>query len=274
MRRRGHADDRLLSPLRQHRGWTLLGLIVAVVVAATRFASIGILPPSIDMKPFAHADASTQVGLGRTGPSGYNPHPSYDPLSTRTYALADMVYSPEITEDVARAAGLPASKIGVLGPLWTELWRSQQWASGPQRDRQIIIEKDPYQITINQESTLPTEGPGPGPGPPVIDVETQAPSTEAAARLASAVPAALSAYVQHMQAAAGVPKRDRLTVSQLVPVSVAPARTSQLADVGVVTFLAVFVLWCAAEIAISSSVRDLRSHGSRVESQRRPRSFV
>ena len=32
-----------------------LGLIVAALAAATRFAAIGILPPSIKSKPFAHA---------------------------------------------------------------------------------------------------------------------------------------------------------------------------------------------------------------------------
>ena len=72
-----------------------------------------------------------------------------------------------------------------------------------QRARQIVIENDPYHITISQESTLSGQGPGPGPGPPIIDIQTQAPSTEAAARLASAVPAGLSAYVQHLEAATG-----------------------------------------------------------------------
>ena len=69
LRGRSNADDRLLATLRQHWGWTLLGLIVAAVAMATRFAAIGILPPSIQMKPFAHATASTKVVLGRTLPS-------------------------------------------------------------------------------------------------------------------------------------------------------------------------------------------------------------
>ena len=276
MRIRGDADDRLLTPLRRHRGWTLLGLFVAAVAAATRFTAIGILPPTIKMKPFAHAVASTQVAIGRTWSSQYGSRNAavQEGLSARTYALADMVDSPEIREYVARAAGLPASKIGILGPLWIELWRSQQWASGPQRARQILIEKDPYQITIDQETTLPGAGPGPGPGPPIIDVQAQAPSAQAAERLASAVPAGLSAYVQHQQATAGIPEQDRYDVSQLVPVSVTPARRSQLADVGVFTFLAVFVLWCGAEIAISSVVRDLRATAAASESRSPLRSFV
>src|SRR5450755_107910 len=71
-RRRCNANDRLLAPLRRHRGWTLLGLIVAALATATRFAAIGILPPSIKIKPFAHANASTELALGKTSSFGYS----------------------------------------------------------------------------------------------------------------------------------------------------------------------------------------------------------
>ena len=179
------------------------------------------------------------------------PDPYSSKLSPRAYALADMVASPEVAKYVARVAGLPASKIGILGPRWTELQRSQQWAPGPKRASQIIIENDPYHITVTAEAQSP-------PWSPVIDVDTQAPTTETAARLASAVAAGLSAYVLHLQTATGVPKPDRYDVTQLVPVSVAPARTSQLANVGAFTFVAVFVLWCGVVIALSSLMRDLR----------------
>ena len=143
IRTRSSGNDRLLAPLRRHRGWTLLGLIVAAVATVTRFATIGILPPSLNLKPFAHANASTQLVLGKAPSFGYSKtsREPYSALSTRTYALADMVYSPEIADYVARAAGLPAAKIGILGPRWVELERERQFPSGPQRDRQILIER-------------------------------------------------------------------------------------------------------------------------------------
>jgi hypothetical protein len=216
------------------------------------------------MKPFAHASASTKLVLGTNSSFGYgkNWREPYSALATRTYTLADMVDSPEISALVARAAGLPVSKIGILGPQWVELVRDQQFPSGPQRDRQITIENDPYQITIDQETTQAGEGPGAGAGPPVVDVETQAASEGIAVRLASAVPVALHEYVQQLQASAGVPVRDRYDVNQLVPVSAAPPRKSQLGDVAIFTFFAVFVLWCGAQIAVSSLVRDLRTRAA------------
>ncbi len=268
---RSNADDRLLAPLRRHKAWTFLGLIVATVAMGTRFVAIGVLPPSFHVKPFPHASASTKLVLGQNSSFGYSrkSREPYGALSTRTYTLADMVDSPVISDYVARAAGLPVSKIGILGPQWVELQRDQQFPSGPQRDRQILIEKDPYQITIDQDTTQAGEGPGPGSGVPVIDVETQAPTTELAARLASAVPAALHAYVQHVQAAWGVPEQDRFDVNQLVPVSVSPARKSQLGDVALFTFFAVFVLWCGAEVAVFSAMRDLRTTAVALEGSER-----
>ena len=55
-------------------------------------------------EPSVHAQRSRQV--------------SNELLPRARIALADMVASPEVAQYVARAAGLPASKIGILGPRW------------------------------------------------------------------------------------------------------------------------------------------------------------
>ena len=250
---RGNAEDRLLSPLRRHRLLTVLGLLVAALAAATRFVSIGVLPPSIKEKPFAHATGSTEFVVGEswsfshTVPDGYSRS-----VVPRAFALADMTASAGLANYVARAAGLPVTKIAILGPIWTELQRTEAWANGPKRASQIIIENYPYHITLDVQTLAP-------PWPPVINVATQAPNTEIAARLAAGVGIGLNAYLLHLQAATGVPKSDRYGVRQLAPVSVAPARTSQLASVGAFTFGAVFVFWCGLIVALSSVMRDLRA---------------
>ena len=135
-----------------------------MVATATRFVSIGMLPPSIKMKPFAHAQASTQVVLHESTSYGYVNTEPYSLLSTRTYTLADIVDSPEVTDYIARAARLPVSKIAILGPQWVELTRDQQFPSGGQRERQITIEHDPYQITLAQETTEAGRAPDRAPG--------------------------------------------------------------------------------------------------------------
>jgi hypothetical protein len=250
-RRAGTISDGLLAPLRRHRLWTALGLVVATVAAATRFVGIGIVPPSITIKPFAHATASTQLVVGEQAAAWATTPDLYtEQYPTRAYALANMVATPELEDYVARAAGLPVSKIGILPPLWSELSRLQQWATGPSRASQIIIEHDPYQISLGVQSNSP-------PWVPVINVQTQAHTTATAARLATAVGTALAAYLRRLQVTSGVPIADRYGISRL-PVTVTPAKTSGLVTVAVFTFVAVFVLWCAALLALLSIVRDLR----------------
>lgn len=247
----GNTDDRLLAALRRHRLWTTIGLLVAVVAAASRFVAIGVVPPSIKPKPFAHATASTQLVVAQGQVFTLHSDDQYEQnYSPRGLALADMVASPEVVQYVARAAGIPASKIGVLGPQWAELQRTQQWATGPKRASQIIVEDDPYHITVDAAGT-------------VISVQTQAPTTKAAARLASATAVGLNAFLAHLQSTTGVPEAGRYAVTQLGPVSTAPARTSQLANVGIFTFVAVFVLWCGGMLAFSGLMRDLRESAAR-----------
>jgi hypothetical protein len=249
----------LLEQLRQRPRWLALGVLVAAVAAATKFFSIGLLPPSLKARSLAHYAASTQVVVGQSsavilgqGPTA--PDQFAKSLPTRAHALGDMAASPEVLDDIARAAGIPASKIAVDAPLWTQLQRDQQWDTGPKRASQIVVEGDPYRITLNN-----------APPAAVIDVTAQAPTTQAAARLARAVAVGLNTYVSQLQATARTPFYARYNVRQLAPVSVGPATSAGVANVAGFTFLTVLLLWCGALLAVSAVARDLRAARERVK---------
>lgn len=239
----------LRAQLRRHRAWLAVGMVVAAIAASSPFTTVGFVPPSIKLKPFAHATASTELAVGLESSVGSEFPDSYDTnLSPRSATLADVTASPQLLGYVARAAGIPASKIAVDAPLSTDLWRAQQWDTGEKRASQIVAEKDPYRITLDNDPN----------GAPAIDVTTQAPSANAAARLARGVPEGLNAYLSQIQAASRTPLSARYNVSELAPITMHPASTGQLANVAVFTFLAVFVLWCGLVLAVSSFARDLR----------------
>ena len=229
-----------------------------MLAAASRLATIGFVPPEFKLKPLAHATASTQLSVG--GPSSLS---SYDypdlynrNLGPRAAALADMSASPLVRAFIARAAALPASDIAVDPPLWDELQRIQQWATGEKRASQIIGEGDPYRIALTNNLYAP-----------VIDVITQAPTAAAAERLATGVEQGLSAYVSSIEAAAGTAPAHRVRVSQLAPITVDPPHKSGLASVAMLTFVGVFVLWCGLLLLITSVGRDLRTLGVRAKVQ-------
>ena len=240
----------LLAKLRRHRLWLAVGVLVASLAAASRFAAIGLLPPSIKLNALAHSTASTELFVGRNSALRHTfPDLFVTNLSARAAALADMIASPQLSDDIAQAAAVPASEIAVDAPLWTTLQRAQQWATGEKRANQIIAEKKQYLITLNND---PNQA-------PLIDVVTQAPTAKAAARLAYGVADGLRIYVSGLQKAAGTPLAGRYDVGQLAPVRVAPASTAQLANVGIFTFLAVFALWCGLLLTVSSLATDLRA---------------
>ena len=239
----------LLARLRRDRLWVLVGLGIAIVAAASRFAAIGLLPPSIKVKALAHSTASTQLVVGGKSSLTHAYPDLYDRnLVPRAAILADMIASPQVRGYVARAAHVPASEIAVDAPVWIQLQRIQQWATGEKRATEIVDEKDPYRITLNDSLYAP-----------VIGVVTQAPTASAAARLARGVADGLSAYVSHIGMAAGTPGAGRYDAIPVAPITVDPSRPAGLVNVAAFTFAAVFVLWCGLVLVVSSVARDFRA---------------
>lgn len=245
----GAEPQGLLAQLRRHRRWIAVGVVVAGLAALSRFATIGLLPPSVTFKPLAQSTASTALSVGvKSSEQLIVPDQYLRNMSPRAATLADMIASPELQAYIGRAAAVPASEIAIDAPLWTDLQRAQQWATGEKRANQIVAERDPYRITLNDNLSAP-----------VVNVIAQAPSTNAAARLADSVGKGLNAYLLKAQTEAGTPLAGRYQVTQVAPVTVNPASRGQLANVGAFTFAAVFALWCGLVLTISSIARDIRT---------------
>ena len=197
-------------------GLDALGLIVAVVAAATPVRRDRD-PSSVDqLKPFAHATASTELVLGKAWPSEHSVADPYERFPSARTPWPTWWTARRSPNTWRGRLGLPASKIGILGPLWTDLQRSN---SGPQ------VRNAPARSSSRRTHTT---SPSPRrrslpPWPPVIDVDTQAPTTETAARLASAVAAGLNAYVRHT---AGVGRRPGASIATQ-SVSSLPCRCSR-----------------------------------------------
>ena len=244
----------LLARLRRHKLWLAAGVVVATLASAAQFG-VGLFPPSFKVKSIAHSTASTEVVVGTSFSLRLLYHDGYvKSLQPRAQTLADMVASPEVLGYIARAARMPASKIGVDTPLWSNLERIEQWATGDKRAAQILNERDPYRITLDND-----------PSAPIIYVATQAPTGAEAARLAAGVPRGLSNYVDATQNEANIPPADRYRVSQLAPVSIQPGSKSGPANVAVVTFVSVLLLWCGAILFASGLTRDLRETGANLK---------
>lgn len=239
----------LLAELLSHRRWLLLGVFVAIAVAASRFVAIGLSPPSFKVRQLTHANASAELLVGKqyTYSAGYR-DPYVNEVVPRAQALADMTASPELRGYIARAAGLPASQIAVDPPVWTDVERIQQWPTGERRSTQIVVEGAPYRVQLDAEGYAP-----------VLDVSAQAPTVAEAASLAAGVGKGLTAYLTHLENSTGTPTVDRYGISELGPVAASAAGKSVPANVAGFTFAVVLFLWCGGILFVAGISEDVRT---------------
>jgi hypothetical protein len=239
----------LLAELLSHRRWLLVGVFVAIAVAASRFVAIGLSPPSFKVRQLTHANASAELLVGKqyTYSAGYR-DPYVNEVVPRAQALADMTASPELRGYIARAAGLPASQIAVDPPVWTDVERIQQWPTGERRSTQIVVEGAPYRVQLDAEGYAP-----------VLDVSTQAPTVAEAASLAAGVGKGLTAYLTHLENSTGTPTVDRYGISELGPVAASAAGKSVPANVAGFTFAVVLFLWCGGILFVAGISEDVRT---------------
>lgn len=237
------------AQLRRNWGWIAVGALVALLVAASRFGSVGVAPPSVHARSIGSATASTEITtkLSAAVEHDYRDRYSAD-VGTRSEILGDIAGSPALGKRIAMATGIPVSRLAIEPPPWADLQRAQQWATGEKRAVQLVSERDPYRIAMSDD-----------PSSPVVDVTAQAPTTATAARLAKAVAPALTRYLASLQAKAGTPALDRYEVTRLTPVRTIPSSKAQLINLAVFTFAAVFLLWCGAVLAVGRVVRDIRA---------------
>ncbi len=252
------------SRIRRHRRWLLLGVLVAGLVTASNFGTLRLLPPSFHPRSPGHATATTSVLVGLSQAAQQSQTSEYpEQLATVSETLGDIGGSPLLQRKIASLAGIPASELAIDEPLWADLQRAQQWDTGPKRASQIVVENALYRIQLTD-----------GEGSPIINVGTQAPTPQGAARLASAFTAAVSRFVISSQNAAHTPASDRYTVTQSAPITVQPGRSAQLINFAIFLFLAAFALWFVAVMAISRLFEDLRENANDVKDGGRQRRSV
>lgn len=106
-------------------------------------------------------------------------------LATRARIYAQYLSSPEAREQISKASGIPAAKIVAKGPFSTDTGRvSYEPQPSEVRSKGIVDEKSGYRLVFTAQE-----------GVPIISVSAQAPSAEAAVKLAGGSFTALRSYV-------------------------------------------------------------------------------
>jgi hypothetical protein len=171
-------------------------------------------------------------------------------LAERASLLASLMTTAPIKNEIAERAGVAPNNLIATGPA-TVVSADSPAPSVPNA---------PIAASSPNASTLSTSVPTlPAGQIPVIQINTQAPSAEVAAKLANGAITALQAEIKSVAGSDGVPSLQQVVIRPLGNANVATAAKGPGPIMGALGALLVFVLGCGAILGFSSVSEALRA---------------
>ena len=164
----------------------------------------------------------------------------FDSLTSRAVLLGNVMASLPVRQYIARRADIPADVIRASTPLTPDFPRPAAVAGEEKKTSDILRSTDQYRLSIQANPTVP-----------ILEVYAQAPSAEAAAKLANASVDGLRDYIDDVAADQGVAVGQQAQLSQLGRAHGGVINHGVRPQALVLTFLIVFTVACAAILFIS-----------------------
>ena len=141
--------------------------------------------------------------------------------------------SPTVLQLIGEQAGISGEQIYATGPVNANEPRVVQEPTALKRNVEITGETNPYRLSFESQANIPT-----------ITINSQAPTTAQAVRLANAAAAGLRLYVTSLEHANGIRGSSRITIRILGPAHGAVVDGGVSKALATLVFIAVFLLWC------------------------------
>jgi hypothetical protein len=253
----------LVSIIRQlWRRKLLVFLVFLVAVCVAMWSAYKV--PSMEKRGLQLGAASSQILVdspASTLVEGVDAN-QLTTLSTRARVYAQYLASLQARDTIAKATGIPSRAIKVSGPFSSDISRNNyQNQPSESRANDVLKEGAGYRLIFDAQE-----------GVPIISVSAQAPTADAAIKLAQASFVALNEYVEKLQREADavpekeVPKGTAPQVSTDNGVRVRQLGAPEGGTIGsgngkilmVFVFLAVFLLGCALIAILPGMARHWR----------------
>jgi hypothetical protein len=234
-----------LKTLWRRRAMVAVGAALAFLVALALHYQMTVFPPGLHHKGARLGAATTELMIDAPQSAIGDLRRTTDPLIARTGIFARFLGANGATGAIARAAGVPVSKLSVEGPLLQVdgVPDPNTAARALGSDRR----PPPYIIQVQQGDQLP-----------VLTVYTQAPTKEEARRLADGTATGLSAYLTGYEDREAIPPKRRVEIRQLGSASATSVVTAPGKFKSVAAFVVILGLWCGALLATRSIVAAWR----------------
>ncbi len=238
---------RTLKVLWGRRRLVAVGALIAAAAAMFSVYQVGLAPPSLKTRANVFSTASTQILIDTPDSAFADLADEVEPLSARASVFARFLASPVAIGLIAHEARLPVDAIEAQGPYDQNLPLFEQEPTAEQRSSQIIGEGAPYRLRFENNPELP-----------IISVFAQAPTTDAAKKLATAVPAALGAYIERIQDQQHTPSGRQVEVRKLGNATGGVVNAGANLQIAALVFIVVMVGWCMLLIPAHTIARGWR----------------
>jgi capsular polysaccharide biosynthesis protein len=222
----------ILRTLRSKRLATLLVVVAAFAAAvAVRISSHNVPTGASTVQLLVDSPSSELANLSQ------NP----TPLISRAGVFAQVMTSQAVLHSIAVTAGVPEREITAQGPYSGSAESQDTIVPAEARSNQLVAEHALYRLSFVAQLNEP-----------VITASVQAPTPEAAAKVADAIYPGVQRYVQAMQHEGHTPEADRVTLRALGPAQSGSVNGHSRATIMVAAFLAILILGLLSILGLES----------------------
>jgi hypothetical protein len=229
--------------------------LLAAFAAIWSVASVSLLPPGVKSRELNMATASAQVVVDTPYSAVLDLRQGTDdivPLKNRAVLIGTLMGSATVRADIARRAGVPTERLEVVAPRTPQQPRPVEQSGAKKGPGDLLESTDQYRIDIQANPTVP-----------LLNIDAQAPSAEAAEKLANAAVAGLGDFLRRVATSERTPKAMQVELRQLGTAEGKVINGGIQLQVMLVVFTLVFALSCAATMLVTRVLRGWRLAGDR-----------
>jgi len=220
--------------------WVLASAGLALVMAVWSVAQIGLIPPRLTPRSLEMASATTHVIVDTPRSSILDLRQdtySLEALRQRTIVLGNVMAEGQVRQAIEDRGDVPAGELQVTPPLTPEQPRAVAGSGSQKHTTDIVESTDQYRLSIQANPTVP-----------MMDIYAQAPSAEAAEKLANGAVTELRSYLASLALQENTPDADQIRLVQLGRAHGEVINGGIEAQVAALAFLITFSIGCATVI--------------------------
>lgn len=232
------------------RRWVVLSALLAGLAAVWSVATISLSPPGLTPRALQMATASTHVIVDTPRSSVLDLRQntySFQALTQRAVLLGNVIANGQVRAKIASLAHVPVAALQVAPPL-TPQQPTPEAGSAHNSVGAILKSTNQYRLSIQVNPTVP-----------MIDIHSQAPSADSAARLANAAVRGLREYMGGLATDQRIPRTDQIRLLQLGTARGHVINHGIYWEVAVLVFAIAFALACATGIFFARIRRGWRT---------------